>query len=80
MLYASYRSEREYSDGTDADVSSSAFGMGAYVRAGLEFRIQEFGMVGLGVRESWTDADFSSIGGSTELSGTAFFASFTAGF
>ncbi len=81
MTYADYQSERE-EDGTGGgtyDNNESAFGIGLYARTGLEFRIYEAGMLGLGVRGSWANIDFTEVGGSSELTGIAAFVSFTAG-
>lgn len=86
MTYADYRSDTEYpedgpppQDVIDETASESAFGIGAYARAGFEFRVYEKGMLGLGVRGTWSSVDFSDVGGSTELVGGAAFVSFTAG-
>ena len=83
MVYADYRSEREETDtlGDEEifDNDESAFGIGAYARAGFEFRIYEKGMLGLGVRGAWSDIDLSDVGGRSELSSVSAFVSFTAG-
>ncbi len=83
MVYADYSSEREETDSVGEeetfDNNESAFGIGAYARAGFEFRIYEQGMLGLGARGTWSSLDLSEIGGSTELTGYAAFVSFTAG-
>jgi hypothetical protein len=81
MTYAAYRSETDYSEpGIPNDsLNESVFGIGVYARAGFEFRIYEAGMLGLGVRGTWSNVDFSEVGGSSELVGTAAFVSFTAG-
>ncbi len=50
-----------------------------YARAGFEFRIYEKGMLGLGARGTWSNVDFSEVGGSTDLVGIAAFVTFTAG-
>lgn len=82
MVFADYNSDTEYEDDTtpDASDSSSAFGIGAYARAGFEFRIYDKGMLGMGVRGTWSNADFSDVGGTTDLAGGAVFVSFTAGY
>lgn len=81
MMYADYRTEREYSDDSDDEINhKSAFGIGAYGRTGIEFRIHEKGMVGMGVRGSWANADFSNAGGSSDLAGIAGFVTYAAGF
>lgn len=80
MTYAAYKSDTTYSDaspGTSDD--ESVFGIGAYARTGFEFRIYEKGMLGLGVRGTWANVDFSEVGGSSDLTGVAAFVSFTAG-
>jgi hypothetical protein len=82
MIYADYRSEREET-GTTTDETyndnESAFGIGIYARTGIEFRIHERGMLGLGVRGNWSNVDFSDVGGSSEISGIAGFVTYTAG-
>lgn len=81
MTFASYRTERDYSnDSPDETDSESAFGLGLYARAGFEFRVAEKGMLGLGIRGSWASLDFSEVGGSSDVVGTAIYASYTAGF
>ena len=81
MTYASYRADKEFSDGSpDVKSNENAFGLGVYARTGFEFRVAEMGLLGLGVRGTWSDIDFSSIGGRSELVGIAAFATFTAGF
>jgi hypothetical protein len=81
LLYIDYRTEREYSDGSENEnFAESAFGTGAYARGGIEFRIRKAAMVGLGVRSTWANIDLSNAGGSADLAGTALFATFTAGF
>lgn len=81
--FASYRTESEFDDGTTPaeNESESAFGVGVYLRAGLEFRLQQYGMLGAGVRGTWSNVDFTEFeGGSSELVGTAAFITYTAGF
>lgn len=78
MTYADYSSDRD-EGGTIENTNESAFGIGLYARTGFEFRIYEAGMLGLGVRGSWANLDFSEVGGSSELTGIAAFVSFTAG-
>ena len=81
MVYANYQADKEFDDGSpDEDVGESAFGIGVYARTGIEFRIHEKGMFGLGARGTWSNVDFSDVGGSSELVGTALFATYTAGF
>lgn len=82
MIFADYDAEREETGGTadgTYDNSESAFGIGAYARTGIEFRVHERGMLGLGVRGSWTNIDFSDVGGSSDISGLAGFVTYTAG-
>ena len=82
MTYAAYRSDTDYPTDEprpDESLNESVFGIGVYARAGFEFRIYEAGMLGLGVRGTWSNVDFSEAGGSSELVGTAAFVSFTAG-
>lgn len=82
MIYANYRTEQKYDDGTtptESD-SESVFGLGWYARTGFEFRVHQKGMLGLGARWNWSKADFSEVGGSSEIDGIAVFATYTAGF
>ena len=81
LIYADYRTEKDFDDDTMPNVSSSesAFGLGLYARTGFEFRLYERGMLGMGVRGSWSSVDFSDVGGSSDLVGIAGFVTFTAG-
>jgi len=78
LTYANYQSDPNVSF-PEYDASESVFGGGLYARTGIEFRLYESGMLGLGVRGSWASVDLSEIGGSSELTGIAAFVSFTAG-
>jgi hypothetical protein len=82
MMYASYRTDKDFDDASVEDEieTESAFGLGLYARAGIEFRIYQAGMLGLGVRGTWSNLDFSNAGGRSDLTGVAAFATFTAGF
>lgn len=82
LVFADYDAEKEYSDTTtpDEDTGDSAFGIGVYARTGFEFRIHQKGMLGLGARGTWSDVDFSDVGGESDLVGLALFATYTAGF
>lgn len=81
MVYASYHTESEFDDGSDeVDTTESAFGVGVYARTGIEFRIHQRGMLGIGARGTWNSVDFSDVGGQSEMSGVAGFVSYTAGF
>ena len=82
MVYADYSSDREETGGGVEETfenNETAFGIGAYARAGFEFRIYEAGMLGIGARGTWSSLDLSDVGGSSELTGVAAFISFTAG-
>jgi hypothetical protein len=79
LTYANYTSEREEEGLPGVDNNESVFGLGLYARTGIEFRIYDAGMLGLGVRGSWASVDLSDVGGSTDLTGLAAFISFTAG-
>ena len=81
MTFAMYQSDRTYSDSstTESD-DESAFGLGLYARAGIEFRVVEKGMLGMSVRGSWANLDFTDIGGNSEVDGIGLYANFTAGF
>ena len=82
MMYASYRTDKDFNDESVEDLidTESAFGLGLYARGGIEFRVANAGMLGLGVRGTWSNLDFSDSGGRSDLSGLAAFATFTAGF
>lgn len=91
LMYADYStdddddddSEEEDDDSNDFDDNSdSAFGYGLYARTGIEFRVHERGMVGIGVRVLYAKLDFSdvNVSGETDLKGIAGFVSYTAGF
>jgi opacity protein-like surface antigen len=82
LNFASYRTESDYTDDTATESESeSAFGVGLYLRTGLEFRVHYRGTLGMGVRGSWSNVDFTEFeGGSSELIGTAAFVTYTAGF
>lgn len=56
--------------------NENAFGYGLYARAGFEFRVQPYAMLGLGVRGSWVDTDMSTI---SDLTGIGAFVTYTAG-
>lgn len=80
MIYSNYRSERDYEGTTPNSTSTeSVFGIGVYARTGIEFRVHQRGYLGLGARWNWANADFSEVGGNTELSGIAAFVTYTAG-
>lgn len=80
MMYADYNSDKDLSDDTTDDEDESAFGVGVYGRAGLEFRVYKYGMLGMGVRSIYADIDFNEVSGTTDVRGTAAFVTFTAGF
>ncbi len=81
MTFASYRAKREFNDGsTPRSDTESVFGLGLYARTGFEFRVAELGMLGLGVRSTWANVDFSNVGGSSELIGISGFVTYTVGF
>jgi hypothetical protein len=86
MIFADYQTDPDdddddlYDSDFDNDDDKSAFGIGVYARGGIEFRIFERGMLGLGARGNWASLDFSDVGGDTDASGIAAFVTFTAGF
>lgn len=91
LIFADYDEDNELRDDLDPDPGNdldddrndngeSAFGYGVYGRAGLEFRVYEYGMLGMGVRTLYADLDFSAVGGTTDVRGIAGFVTFTAGF
>jgi len=86
LMYADYDADKEYDDDTpdddtlDEDTGESALGVGVYARAGIEFRTYERGTLGMGVCGTYSDIDFSNVGGTTEIKGIAAFVTFTAGF
>ncbi|VGO21342.1 outer membrane beta-barrel protein [Pontiella sulfatireligans] len=83
LMYANYDADKDY-DGDNSydenDDSESAFGFGAYGRAGIEFRIHERGMLGMGARILYANLDLSDVGGTTDVKGIAGFVTYTAGF
>lgn len=80
MTFANYRSEKDYSNNApDESDTQSVFGIGFYARTGLEFRLHRYGMLGVGARGTWSNVDFSEVGGSSELTGVAAFITYTAG-
>jgi hypothetical protein len=83
MTYVSYDSDRTENRGSDPETyntSESAFGLGLYARTGFEVRVHERGMLGLGIRGTWSNVDLSEISSSSDLIGTSVFATYTAGF
>jgi hypothetical protein len=89
MIYADYQTDPDDDDLDNPEIDNynfefdgdkSVFGIGVYARCGIEFRIFERGMLGLGARGNWANLDFSDVGGDTDVSGGAAFATFTAGF
>ncbi len=81
IMYASYRVDRDYSDGSDGDSETeSHLGIGAYARTGIEFRVHDRGMLGVGARTTWTHIDFTDVGGRAEMTGIGGFITYTAGF
>ena len=80
MTYADYRTESDFEGSRPSESNSeSVFGLGVYARAGVEFRVHRYGMLGLGARGTWSNVDFTEVGGSSELVGLAAFVSYTAG-
>ena len=90
LSYVDYRIEKEFSDTDpsnpspaeteDESISKSSFGTGFYARTGVEIRVHEKGLFGVGLRASWMNMDFTDIGGRSELNGLAAFVTYTAGF
>jgi hypothetical protein len=81
LMYADYRSDKEFDDSTpDEEERKTAFGAGVYARTGIEIRVHETGMVGLGARGTWAHLDFSEVGGRSDLAGIGVFATYTIGF
>jgi hypothetical protein len=81
ITFAVYQADKTYSDtSTTESDDESAFGLGLYARAGIEFRVVEKGMLGMSVRGSWANLDFSAVGGETAVDGIGLYANFTAGF
>ena len=82
MTYFDYRT-RDDDDASipeDCDQNESAFGIGVYARTGVEFRVYDAGMLGMGIRGTWNTVNLSEVGGNSDLTGVAAFVSFTAGF
>lgn len=63
MMFADYDGDQDEDDGsgntTTVDTSESAFGIGGYARAGVEFRLRDGSMMGLCVRGVRNNLDFS---------------------
>ena len=56
--------------------NENSFGYGLYARTGVEIRVNEYGMLGLGVRGTWVNTDLSTI---SDLTGIGAFVTYTAG-
>lgn len=81
LMYVDYHADKEFSDNSNSESSTKTeFGVGAYARTGIEYRLYEKGMLGIGARSSWVDINLSDIGGRSRLRSVGFFATFTAGF
>lgn len=82
LIYADYRSERTERAGATDDTyedRDSVFGVGLYARAGLELQVHDRGYLGVGIRGNWAHADFTEVGGQSDLTGLAGFVTYTAG-
>lgn len=62
------------------DESEGGFGVGGYVRGGIEFRIKPGEMFGIGVRNTWSDLDFGGSVGDLDTDALQFFVTYTDGF
>jgi len=81
LMYADYRADKKFADATpNEEERKTAFGAGVYARTGIEIRVHENGMAGLGARGTWAHLDFSEVGGHSELVGLGIFATYTIGF
>lgn len=76
MMVGLYNSETDYKNVTQ---SQTEFGFGAYARTGLELQVQRNAYLGAGLRGTYSNLDFSEVGGSSELKGIAVFLTYTAG-
>ena len=84
LLFGSLDSDEEetLSDGTviEVDERDSAFGVGGYLRGGLEFRLPDGAFMGIGVRAMSSSLDFGSDLGDVDVRGIQAFISYTVGF
>ncbi len=80
LMHVDYDADKELEDDTTEEAGKSAGAVGLYARGGIEFRTQECGTFGLGVRATYADIDFSDVGGTADLQGFAAFVTYTAGF
>jgi hypothetical protein len=58
---------------------SSAFGVGLYGRGGIEFRLADRSLMGVGVRAFWTELDFDNVRDETRVRGVQFMITYTVG-
>jgi hypothetical protein len=74
--------ERDVEDrsGLSLDESETAFGVGGYVRAGLEFPWKTGGTFGIGVRAFTASVDFDHTLGDVDFQGVQGFVGYTQGF
>ncbi|MDF7799709.1 hypothetical protein P4C99_09540 [Pontiellaceae bacterium B1224] len=80
IMLSFYGSKQEYTSGTpNSSQSETAYGFGAYARAGLEFEVHNGGYLGAGVRCNWSNIDFDAVSNSSDVSGIAGFITYTAG-
>jgi opacity protein-like surface antigen len=74
LLVGYYKIENEEEDTTtstfiEEDETESAVGAGLYARAGIEFRVSENTMLGLGIRAFRSDLDFEDTVGRVDVEG-----------
>lgn len=61
------------------NVTSSAFGPGAYIRTGVEFNLQDNYWMGFGLRAFTSDLDFDDVPGTTKVKAVQFLITYTYG-
>lgn len=76
MMFSIYSSETDYNN---VNQSETEFGFGVYARTGLELQVQPGAYLGAGLRGTYSDLDFTEVGGSSELKGIAVFITYTVG-
>lgn len=84
FLFANYDGKTtEYDSAgnpTEIDTTESSFGVGGYLRGGLEFRLPDYALMGLGVRWLKTDLTFDQAIEQTGVSGIQYLLTYTRGF
>jgi hypothetical protein len=90
MVFGEHDEDEDVRSGEDADdpaatddfkgKNESEFGIGGYVRAGIEYQFAPGSLVGISVRGLATDMEFDNTVDSTEVNGVQAFLTFTRNF